>query len=259
MTETADLEDRGAVVTGAGTGIGRALATELAARGARLVLTDVDAAALADVADATGATAMPGDLRDPDFCTRLVREASATLGGIDVFFSNAGVDAGTGPDAPDAVWDMVLDVNLLAHVRLARELVPGWVEAGGGHLVVTASAAGLLTMVGNAPYSVSKHAVVALAEWLSVEHGDQGVTVQALCPQGVNTRMLQDSGPARALLSHDGALEPEDVARFTLDALGSGQFLVLPHPQVADYYRARAGETDRWLGGMRRVRRQIFG
>lgn len=254
-----NLQGAGVVVTGAGSGIGRALAVTAAERGARVVVSDLDATAAGQVAEQVGGLAVPGDLGTPDFPARLVEAGRAELGAIDLVLSNAGVDVGKGPDPGDDAWATALDVNLLAHVRLARALLPGWVEAGRGHLVVTASAAGLLTMIGNAPYSVSKHAAVALAEWLAIEHGDQGVTVQALCPQGVNTRMLQEAGSARGLLSQDGALEPDDVARLTLDSLDSGEFLILPHPAVGDYYRARAEDTDRWLAGMRRLRRRTLG
>jgi len=254
-----ELRGRGAVVTGAGAGIGRSLAIALADQGARVVVNDRNPDTARAVAEQIGGIALAGDLSDPEFPARLVREANAELGFIDLFFSNAGIDAGVGSDVDDATWTNVLDVNLLSHVRAVRALLPAWIEAGRGHLVVTASAAGLLTMIGHAPYSVSKHAAVAFAEWLAIEHGDSGITVQALCPQGVNTRMLQASGALRELLSHDMALEPDDVARFVLSALDDKRFLILPHPQVAKYYQARAADTDRWLAGMRYLRRQIFG
>lgn len=253
------VNDRGVVVTGAGSGIGRALAVALKAAGARLVLTDISAEALAGVAQETGAVTIPGDLRDPEFPHQLVGEAMAQVGVIDYCFSNAGVDDGVSADAPEEMWDLSLDVNLRAHIRLARALLPGWLERNQGHLVITASAAGLLTMVGNAPYSVSKHAAVAFAEWLAIEHGRHGITVQALCPQGVNTRMLEEAGPARALLGADGALEPADVATAVIDALADKRFLILPHPEVAKYYRARATDTDRWLAGMQHLREKVFG
>ena len=254
-----DLSTSTAVVTGGGSGIGRALAVALAAAGAEVVVSDIDAVAAANVAEAVGGLAIPGDLADPEFPSLLISAASEHLGHIDLFFSNAGIDSGFGTDAADATWQRAIEINLLAHTRLVRALLPAWVAAGRGHLVLTASAAGLLTMVGNAPYSVTKHAAVAYAEWLAIEHGADGITVQALCPQGVNTPMLPASGPVRDLLSHDRALEPEEVAQYALEALGSGEFLVLPHPEVSDYYRARATDTDRWLGGMRHLRRHALG
>lgn len=253
------VHDRGVLITGAGSGIGRALAVALNAAGARLVLTDISAESLAGVAEETGAATVPGDLRDPDFPGQLVRSATEELGAIDYCFSNAGVDDGMGPEASEDIWDKSLEVNLRAHIRLARALLPGWLERNQGHLVITASAAGLLTMVGNAPYSVSKHAAVAFAEWLAIEHGPRGITVQALCPQGVNTRMLDEAGPARELLGADGALEPADVAATVIEALADKRFLILPHPEVGKYYRARATDTDRWLVGMQQLRERVFG
>ncbi|MFI5501050.1 SDR family NAD(P)-dependent oxidoreductase [Nocardia asteroides] len=251
------LRGKGAVVTGAGSGIGRALAVALAAEGASVVVNDIDEPTAWAVADEIGGVAVSGDVGDRDFPAHLVAEASAELGFIDLYFSNAGIDAGLG-FGDDAAWIDTFEVNVLSHVRTVRALLPTWLEAGRGHMVITASAAGLLMMVGNAPYSVSKHSAVAFAEWLAVEHGDHGITVQALCPQGVNTRMLQESGPLQEILSHDTALEPEDIARFTLDALEGKEFLILPHPQVAEYYISRATDTDRWLEGMRGLHRRAF-
>lgn len=254
-----NLRDRGVVVTGAGAGIGRALALAAAQAGARLVVNDIDPDAARRTAEQVGGVAVAGDLGDAAFPAMLVERAFAELGSVDLYFSNAGIGAGLGRDVGDCVWAEVLGVNLLAHVRTVRALLPHWLETGGGHLVVTASAAGLLTMVGDAPYSVSKHAALAFAEWLAIEHGDDGIVVQALCPQGVNTRMLRESGPVRELLSHDEALEPEDVAQVVLEALGERRFLILPHPRVADYCRARASDPDQWLAQMRHVRNQALG
>jgi NAD(P)-dependent dehydrogenase (short-subunit alcohol dehydrogenase family) len=252
-----ELTDRGVVVTGAGGGIGRSLAHALTRAGARVLLTDVNADSVAQTAAQTGAIAFPGDLTDPDFPAQLVDHANQQLGFVDVFFSNAGVESGFAPDADDRAWQLAYEVNVLAHVRAARALVPAWTAAGRGHLVITASAAGLLTMLGDGPYSVTKHAAVAYGEWLAIEHAQDGITVQALCPQGVNTRMLQDAGPLKDLLSADGALEPDDVAAATLEALGNGRYLILPHPEVARYYAHRASDTDRWLGTMTRLRSRL--
>ncbi|CAB4989266.1 unannotated protein [freshwater metagenome] len=145
----------------------------------------------------------------------------------------------------------------MAHVRAARLLVPEWLERGGGRFVVTASAAGLLATVGNAPYSVSKHAAVGFAEWLSITYGNRGITVQAICPQGVTTRMLDEAGPFKELLTRDGALSPEQVAESVWQGLQDGGFLILPHPEVLEYYSNRAAHTDRWLGLMRRIQRKV--
>lgn len=252
------LQDKGVVVTGAGRGIGRALATRAAAEGARVVVNDLDEANAQKVAVEIGGTAIVGDVTAPD---ALIEAATAELGRIDVFFANAGIDGAGGANSlqtPDDVWDRVLDVNVMAHVRAARALVPRWLEDGqGGRFVVTASAAGLLTMLGSAPYSVTKHAAVGFAEWLSVTYGARGIDVHAICPQGVKTQMLEDAGPLQALLSRDSALEPEQVADATFAAIEEGRFLALPHPEVAGYYATRATDTEKWLGGMRRLQQKI--
>lgn len=254
------LTDRGAVVTGAARGIGRALAERLVAEGARVVVNDLDAEALHQVATELDAVPLPGDCSSPEGAAELVEKATLALGRIDVFCANAGIDR-TQPDslqASDADWAQMLDVNVMAHVRVARNLVPRWLEDGqGGRFVVTASAAGLLTMIGAAPYSVTKHAAVGFAEWLSVTYGERGVAVQAICPQGVQTAMLEQAGPLKDLLSHDEALAPEAVAEAWVASLDEGRFLVLPHPEVAGYYAARATDTDRWLGGMRRLQTKV--
>lgn len=259
-TSARALRDAGVVVTGAGNGIGRALATRLAAEGARVVVNDLDADAAHTVAEAIGGTAAPGDAASAEGVTTLIDQATTALGRIDIFLANAGIDGAGGPDSlqtSDAAWGRIIDVNVMAHVRAARALVPGWVETGGGRFVVTASAAGLLTMIGSAPYSVTKHASIGFAEWLSVTYGHRGVVVQAICPQGVQTRMLEEAGPLADLLSRDSALTPEEVADAFVASLEDDRFLVLPHPEVADYYAARATDTDRWLAGMRKLQRRL--
>jgi NAD(P)-dependent dehydrogenase (short-subunit alcohol dehydrogenase family) len=245
------------VVTGAGHGIGRALATRLAAEGARVVVNDLDAAAATRVADETGGHAIAGDAASEAGVTALVDAARQHLGGIDIWFANAGIDRGQGLHASEPDWAAALEVNVLAHVRAARLLVPEWLERGAGRFVVTASAAGLLTMLGSPTYSVSKHAAVAFAEWLSATYRHRGVVVQAICPQGVRTRMLDNAGPLREVLSHDTAVTPEDVAEAMWQALADDRFLVLPHPEVAGYYANRAAQTDRWLAGMNKLQRRL--
>ncbi len=248
---------KGVVVTGAGGGIGRAIAARLSGEGARVVVNDLDGAAAEAVAAEIGGRAVPGDAATEVGVDALVDAAREHLGAIDIYFANAGVDLGTGLDTPAGDWAMALEVNVMAHVRAARRVVPRWLEAGGGRFVVTASAAGLLTMLGSAPYSVTKHAAVAFAEWLSATYGHRGVTVQAICPQGVRTAMLDNAGPLRELLSHDTALEPEQVAETVWQALQDDRFLVLPHPEVHGYYTHRANDTDRWLAGMRKLQRRL--
>lgn len=257
-----DPNDKGVVVTGAGNGIGAAQARTLAARGARVVVSDLDADGAARVAaeiTAAGGTAFaaPGDAASEEGVAALVDTARRELGAIDAWYANAGVDRGRGLEAPESEWDLSLQVNVLAHVRAARLLVPEWIAAGGGRFVVTASAAGLLTMIGAPAYSVSKHAAVAFAEWLSVTYKHRGVVVQAICPQGVQTRMLAESGPLQEVLSHDTALTPEQVAERAVDALAGDEFLILPHPEVADYYAVRATATDKWIHGMNKLQQRV--
>ncbi|MFI9271140.1 SDR family oxidoreductase [Kitasatospora sp. NPDC052896] len=245
------------VVTGAGRGIGAALATAFAAAGARVVVNDLDPEAAAGTAAGIGALAVPGDAASRAGVAALVEAARAELGGIDVFCANAGVAPTGGADAPGQAWESAWEVNVLAHVRAAELLLPEWLERGGGRFVATVSAAGLLTMLGSAPYAVTKHGALAFAEWLSATYRHRGVRVHALCPQGVRTRILADSGEVgQALLAAD-ALEPEEVARSVLRALAEERFLILPHPAVADYYAARATDPDRWLGAMNHLQQKI--
>lgn len=252
------VRDRAIVVTGAGRGIGRALAARMAAEGARVVVNDLDADAVTAVAEEIGAYAVPGDAASGEGAAALVAAARAELGPIDIWFGNAGVGRASGLlDTSEEDWAATLEVNVLAHVRAARLLVPEWLERGEGRYVVTASAAGLLTMLGDLPYSVSKHATVAFAEWLSATYRHRGLVVQAICPQGVKTGMLSGSGPLAGLLSHDRALEPADVAEAAWQALADDRFLVLPHPEVAGYYAGRAAGPDRWLAGMNKLQRRL--
>ena len=247
---------QGVVVTGAAGGIGKALAARLVAGGARVVVNDLDPGATEGVAAEIGAYAVAGDAASVAGTVALVSAARDHLGHIDTWFANAGIVRGYGLDAGEAAWAASWEVNTMAHVRAARLLVPGWVARGGGRFVVTASAAGLLTALGTATYSVSKHAVVAFAEWLSATYRHRGIVVQAICPQGVRTGMLAASGPMHAVLAGD-AVTPEDVAEVTWQALHDDRFLILPHPDAADHYRHRAADTDRWLGGMNKLQRRL--
>jgi NAD(P)-dependent dehydrogenase (short-subunit alcohol dehydrogenase family) len=250
----AALRDARVVITGAGGGIGAALARRFAGEGARVVVNDIDEGAAKAVADEIGGIAVPGD------ASGVVAEARAALGGgIDIFCANAGVGSMAGVEAEDAVWNRVWDVNVMAHVRASRELLPEWLERGGGRFVATVSAAGLLTMPGDAPYSVTKHAALAFAEWLAVTYKHRGIHVHAVCPQGVRTDMLRGAGEAGELVLAPTAIEPEDVAEAVMRGIADERFLILPHPEAADYYVARATDTDRWIGGMNRVQRQLEG
>ena len=247
----------GAVVTGGGGGIGRAMARRLAADGARVVVNDLDAAAAEAVAAEIGGLAVPGDAGSEQGVAGLIQAASGFLGEIDVYCSNAGTGGGTGEETPDDVWQRVWEVNTMAHVRAARALLPGWLARGSGTFVVTASAAGLLTMLGSAPYSVTKHAAESFAEWLSATYRHRGLTVHCVCPQGVRTQMLANSGRAGEVVLAGAAIEPEQVADALAAALADGRFLVLPHPEVHDYYVQRATDPDRWLRGMSRLQQRV--
>ena len=250
---TLDLAGRGVVVTGAGRGIGAAYAKAFVAAGARVVVNDLDAATATSTAAALGAVAIPGDASSEAGVAALVDAARAELGQIDVFCANAGVARGGTEAVDEKAWEVSWNVNVMAHVRAAKLLLPDWLERGGGTFVTTASAAGLLSIPGAAPYAVTKHAAVAFAEWLSMTYGAKGVRVHAVCPQGVRTDMLWNSGSAGRALMEPGAVEPDDVARDLLAAMEDGRFLVLPHPEVAEMYAGRAADPDRWLAGMRKM------
>ena len=249
------------VVTGAGRGIGAALARRFAADGARVIVNDLDAAAAEAVAAQIGGRAIPGDAANEADVRRLVDAAWEELGGIDLFCANAGVLAAGSQDAPDAAWERAWQVNVMSHVYASRALLPRWLDTeAGGRLLVTVSAAGLLTLLGSAPYSATKHAALAFAEWLRATYAHRGLIVQALCPQGVRTDMLLTGGASasasQAQLA-EGALEPDEVAAVVAKALDGTSFLILPHPEAADYYRMRATETDRFLAGMNKVQRSF--
>jgi NAD(P)-dependent dehydrogenase (short-subunit alcohol dehydrogenase family) len=239
------------VVTGAGRGIGQAIAAKLAGEGARVVVNDLDGELAENVAAGLGGIAVGGDAATETGVEMLIETAERRVGPIDVFFGNAGVPGLGDVTAEDAIWMHTLEVNLLAHVRAARILVPRWLERGGGRLVITASAAGLLTMPGAAPYAASKHAAVAFAEWLSLTYGQRGVVVQCLCPQGVDTQMLEQMGSHGRAAVQNEALTADEVAEEVWRALDDDRMLILPHPQVRRYYRNRAEDTERWIRGMR--------
>ncbi|HEX4831573.1 MAG TPA: SDR family oxidoreductase [Trebonia sp.] len=251
------ISGAGVVVTGGGGGIGRAIARRFAADGARVVVNDLDAGAAAAVAAEVGGHAVAGDAGTRDGVEELIAAATRALGEIDVYCSNAGTGVGAGPDSPEDEWQRAWEVNTLSHVRAARALLPGWLERGRGTFVVTASAAGLLTMLGAGAYSATKHAAVGFAEWLAATYAHRGLAVHCVCPQGVRTQMLASTGRAGDVVLRDSAIEPEQVAGELARAMAEGHFLVLPHPEVRDYYVARAADTDRWLRGMSRLQQRI--
>ena len=251
------LAGRTVVVTGAAGGIGRALALRCAAEGARVAVTDIQADALERVGDSLGAghVVVAADVSDSEAVSGLIDRVESELGPVEVFFANAGVAIGEDPvGTPDAVWDQAFAVNIRAHVLAARRLLPGWLDRGEGYFVATASAAGLLTQIGSAPYAVTKHAAVAFAEWLSVTYGGHGVKVSCLCPMGVRTAMLAgDELSHRVVRSAGAVLEPEAVADAVVAAIDREQFLILPHPEVLTFFQRKALDYERWLAGMRRL------
>jgi NAD(P)-dependent dehydrogenase (short-subunit alcohol dehydrogenase family) len=253
-----DLTGAVAVVTGGGSGIGAALAQRLTDEGARVAVVDLHRDAAERVAsELTGARAFGLDVTDGDGVAAMVTRVEEDLGPVDVYCSNAGI--GTGPGlGDDEAWAASWAVHGMAHVRAARAVMPSMVARGGGHFVITASAAGLLMMMQSAPYTVTKHASVAIAEWMSVEYGGAGVSVHCLCPQGVRTPMVTSDPKGEAEVAASGTiLEPATVAGDVVDSLRSGRFLVLPHPEVATYEAAKVADRDRWLGGMRKLRARI--
>ena len=284
-----ELQDRVVVVTGGASGIGRSLCLAFAAAGAKgVVVADLDAAGAERVAGeveaadgSTGGLGVGCDVSVEAQVQDVVRAAEERFGPVDVFCANAGILVTGGIDTPDSAWDRAWSINVKSHLYAARAVIPGMVERGEGYLVHTASAAGLLTQLGAAPYSVTKHAVVSFAEWVSITYGDAGVRVSALCPQAVATNLGSTSRQALAGepvtvpeprgdtvtsaagvgvvggAGADGVLSPDDVAAKVLEAMREERFLILPHPEVETYERRRADDRERWLRGMRRAQAQM--
>src|SRR5262245_10481427 len=262
-----ELRGKITVVTGAASGIGRALAHRFAAEGAQaVVVADLNEAGAEAVAAQIeeqhpgGALAVPCDVGDDASVGTLIDATEATFGPIDLFFANAGVGGGTDLETADTDWDLAFAVNVKAHYYAARRLVPGWVARSDGYFCSTASAAGLLTQIGSAPYSVTKHAAVAFAEWLSVTFGGRGLKVSTLCPMGVNTNMLNAdaTGTSADVVRTAGeVLEPDVVAGVVVEGIREERFLILPHPEVLTFFQRKASDYDRWLNGMRRLQARV--
>lgn len=261
-----DVRDRVVVVTGGGSGIGRALAHRFAQEGAAgVVVADLNGADT--VAEELGERGLGivCDVTSEDELATLLGATEERFGPVDVFCANAGIAVGTGVETPEEAWDAVLGVNVRAHITAARLLVPGWLERGAGCFLATASAAGLVTQIGDAPYAVSKHAAVAFAEWLAVTYGDRGIHVSCLCPMGVDTPLLRsgleaaggEGLGARVVAAAGRVLEPADVADAVLQALRDERFLVLPHPEVLTFFQRKGSDYDRWLAGMRRLQAAV--
>jgi NAD(P)-dependent dehydrogenase (short-subunit alcohol dehydrogenase family) len=260
------IEGSVVVVTGAGSGIGRALASAFAAAGASVVAGDINGAGAVDTATHIGssggmALGIEADAASVDGIAALIACAGEQFGPVDVYVANAGIGGASGLGDDESEWDRIIDINVRAHVRAAKALVPEWVERGHGYFVAVASAAGLLTQLGAAGYSVTKHAAVGFAEWLAITHGNKGIGVSCVCPMGVDTPLLagmvESSDPAiklaaAAVRQAGEVLGPERVAAMTVEAVLADQFLVLPHPEVLDMYRQKGADYERWIAGMRR-------
>lgn len=247
-----------AVVTGGATGIGAGLCRRFKQEGARVVVVaDRDVAGARQVASDIGGEAIGLDVARADEVAGFVEDVWNRHGGIDLFCSNAGIISYGGAEAADADWQRIWEINVMGHVYAARALVPRMVARGRGYLLNTASAAGLLSQIGSAPYAVTKHAAVAFAEWLSIAHGDQGIKVSCLCPQGVRTRMLLGDGGDRDSFLLDGAVTVEEVAQAVVEGLEREEFLILPHPEVREYFQRKGSDYDRWIRGMRRLQAKV--
>lgn len=252
------LRDSVVVITGGGSGIGAAMATRFAEESPKaVVIADLDLAAAEQVAETTGGHAVQIDVSDQEANQRLVEATEDRFGPIDLFCANAGYGTVGDEQTDPADWDRMWQVNLMSHVHAARYLIPAWVARGEGYFLSTASAAGLLTNLKAAQYSVTKHAAVAFAEWLAITYGDAGVKVSCLCPQFVDTPFLRASTEFETLAA-SSLMEPIEVAETVVRALGEEKFLILPHPEVEKFFQNKANDYDRWIGGMRKLQRTVF-
>jgi NAD(P)-dependent dehydrogenase (short-subunit alcohol dehydrogenase family) len=249
------IKDKVAVITGAANGIGEALARRFHAEGARgLVVCDIDGAGAERVAKEVGGFGLRVDVGKESEIQNLVHEVESRYGAIDLFCSNAGIFIPGGIEAPNEDWARMRDIHVMAHIYAARAVLPKMLERGQGYLLQTVSAAGLLTSMESAIYAVTKHASLALAEWISMTYGDRGIRVSAICPQGVRTNMLMQD-PNNFLM--EGSVSADQVADAVIEGLADERFLILPHPDVAEYFRRKANDYDRWLRGMRRFRAEV--
>ena len=252
-----DVTGKIIVVTGAAHGIGAALCRRFAAENAaHVVVSDIDQEAALTLAAEINGTAIACDVASETAVQNLVKQTEAACGPIDVFFSNAGITVKGGLETPNDQWQTMWDVNVMSRLFAARAVVPHMLERGSGHLVHTASAAGVLTEIGSASYSVTKHSDVAMAEWLSVAYGRQGIDVSCVCPLGVKTDFLDDDDPIHRYL-HLHSITPEDVAGSIVEGMRQKQFLILPHPEVAEFFSLKTDDYDRWIRGMQRLRQKL--
>jgi NAD(P)-dependent dehydrogenase (short-subunit alcohol dehydrogenase family) len=256
-----EVANRIVVVTGGGSGIGKALATRFMAEGARqVVVVDINIDNAEAVAAELGCIAMVADVSKEEDIARVIEEIETSIGPIDLFCSNAGVGLAEGLDSPNNEWQLSWDINVMPHVYAARHLVPRMVERGGGYFLNTASAAGLLNQIGGSGYAVTKHAAVGFAEWLAIHHAHQGIKVSLLCPQAVRTPMTESvDNDSVAAASVDGMMEPEEVADIVVEKLKDESFLILTHDEVLEYMQRKTSNYDRWIGGMNRLMKKLTG
>lgn len=251
-----DLADKIIVVTGGASGIGKAMCERFAKEGAKhIVVADMDGAGAAEVAASVKGSSIGLDVTDEQAMIRMIDDTEAKIGPIDLFCSNAGIGIGKGLDEPNSVWQKIWEVNTMSHVYAARHMVPRMTARGGGYLLNTASAAGLLSQIGSVTYAVTKHAAVALAEWIAITHGRDGIKVSVLCPQAVRTPMTAGGAGVAGV---DGMIEPDQAAQAVVETINEERFLVLPHPEVADYIKRKTSDYDRWLHGMQRLQEQYL-
>ncbi len=249
------VADKVIVVTGGASGIGKALCYRFAQEGAKAItVVDIDEEGARAVADAINGVAIKCDVSKEEEIINVVKQTEEKIGPIDMFCSNAGIMIEGVIEAPNESWQRIWEINVMAHVYAARAVIPGMIERGGGYLLNTSSAAGLLTQIGSAPYSVTKHAAVGLAENLAITYGDKGIKVSVLCPQAVRTEMTRDEAGVAAV---DGMIEPEQVADSVIKALAEERFLILPHPKVQTYMERKVSDYDRWLSGMQRLQERF--
>ncbi len=251
-----DIKDKIIVVTGGASGIGKAMCERFhAEQAAHIVVADINVPGAKQVAASIGGTGVELDVTDEAALADLIEKTESEQGPIDLFCSNAGIGLGRGLDEPNEVWQKIWEVNTMSHVYAARHLVPRMTARGGGYLLITASAAGLLSQIGSVTYAVTKHAAVALAEWIAITHGRDGIKVSVLCPQAVNTPLVADGAGVAGV---DGMIEPEDAAQAVVETINEERFLVLPHPEVAEYIKRKTSNYDRWLHGMQRLQEQYL-
>jgi len=255
-----ELKNKIIVITGAGSGIGRALAVRFHAEGARAIVSvDINLENAQETAAMVGGVAMSADVAKEEDILRVIETAETDIGPIDLFCSNAGVGMGEDLTSPNSEWQMIWDINVMSHVYAARHLVPRMVARGGGYLMNTSSAAGLLNQIGGAAYGVTKHAAVGFGEWLAIHHKHEGIKVSMLCPQAVRTPMTAIENDAIAAAASNGMIEPEELAETVVEELRKESFVILPHPIVLEYMRNKANNYDRWIGGMNKLMRKITG